>query len=381
MNSEASMVVQRPPAIAKIERISPTIYDAALKCVARASWEASGDRHRVPARPRALLGIAAHGVFEHARGVGLPGETVEERSKAAEDLFDATVKTLFGKAHPLIRAKFQTHEHIPFFNIYRARTAQKAARIETRSRYAGGTAEQNTTAAHTLVESRLVSKDERVVGRPDVIDANNATIVEYKTGAGPDGETPTDSEMRQLRLYAFVAGENGIAIRRGIIERTNGDRDEVDISQTDAEIEGKRAREMLDEYNRHVGRSFNEAATPSGDACRYCPCIAFCPAFWEASEPNWETECGAQVEGTVESVEGGSLVSIHLKVSRGAGPRGQTVVTKFSRDWLTLDHMDLPRTGEIVRVTDAAYVPETHSPAELRANRDMTAVWRVQSSG
>ena len=219
-----------------------------------------------------------------------------------------------------------------FFNIYRARTAQKAARIETRSQYAGGTAEQHITAANTLVESRLVSQDKRVVGRPDVIDTNNATIIEYKTGAGPDGDTPTDSEMRQLRLYAFVAGENGIAIRRGIIERTNGDSDEVEISQTDAEIEGKRAREMLDEYNRYVGRSFNEAATPSADACRYCPCIAFCRAFWEVSEPDWETECGAQVEGTVESVEGGSLLSIHLKVSRGAGPRGQTVVTKFQAE-------------------------------------------------
>ena len=380
MNSEASMVVQRPPAIPKIERISPTIYEAALKCVARASWEASGDRHRVPAQPRALLGIAAHAVFEHARGVGLLGDTGEERIKAGENLFDETVKTLFEKTHPLIRAKFETHEHIPFFNIYRARTTQQAARIEARHRYAGGTTEQNTSATHTLVESRLVSKDKRVVGRPDVIDAHNATIVEYKTGAGPDGESPSDSEMRQLRLYAFIARENGIAIRRGIIERTSGDRDEVEISQTDAETEGKRARELLDEYNRHVGRSFSEAATPSAEACRYCPCIAFCPAFWEASEPNWETECGAQVEGTVESVEGGSLVSIHLKVSRGSGPRGQTVVTKFSRDWLTLDQMNLPRTSEIVRVTDAAHVPDTSSPVELRADRDMTAVWRMRSS-
>ena len=379
MNNEASMVVQRPAAIAKIERISLTIYEAALKCVARASWEASGDRHRVPAQPRALLGIAAHAVFEHARGVGLPGETVEERSEAGEDLFDETVKTLFGKTHPLIRAKFESHEHIPFFNIYRARTAQQAARIEAKPRYAGDTAEQNTSAAHTLVESTLVSKDGRVLGRPDVIDAHNATIVEYKTGAGPDGETPTESEMRQLRLYAFVAGENGIAIRRGIIERTHGDRHEVEISQTEAEAEGKRAREMLEEYNRHVGRSFSEAATPSGEACRYCPCTAFCPAFWEVSEPSWEPECGAQVEGTVECVEGGSLVSIHIEVSRGSGPRGETVVTKFSRDWLTLDQMDLPRTGETVRVTDAVYVPDTSSPVELRADRDMTAVWRVQS--
>ena len=37
-------------------------------------------------------------------------------------------------------------------------------------------------------------------------------------------------------------------------------------------------------------------------------------------------------------------------------------MTKFSRNWLTLNEMDLPRTGEIVRVTDAAYVPDTSLP-------------------
>ena len=175
----------------------------------------------------------------HARGVGLHGETSEERTKAAEDLFAETVKTLFGKTHPLIRTKFETHEHIPYFNIYRARTGQQAARMEAKNRHAGDTAEQDTDAPQTLVESTLVSKDGRVLGRPDVVDAHNAAIVEYKTGVGPDGETPTDSEMRQLRLYAFVAGENGIAIRKGIIERSNGDHDEVEISHTEAETEGQ----------------------------------------------------------------------------------------------------------------------------------------------
>ena len=59
--------------------------------------------------------------------------------------------------------------------------------------------------------------------------------------------------MRQLRLYASIAGENETAIRNGVIERSNGDRDEVDISQTGAETEGKRAREMLGEFNRKAG--------------------------------------------------------------------------------------------------------------------------------
>ena len=149
--------------------------------------------------------------------------------------------------------------------------------------------------------------------------------------------------------------------------------------QSEAEAEGKRAREMLDEFNRQAGRSFEEAATPSKEACRYCPCISFCPAFWKASEPDWDTQCGVHVEGVVEAVEGNSLVSIHLEVSRGSGPRGATIVTRFSSDWLTVSEMNLPRTGESVRVTDAAHVPETDSPVELRADRDMTAVWRLRS--
>ena len=66
MNDEALLVVQRPPTVDKIEKISVTIYEAALECVAQASWETSGDRHRVPVQPRALLGIAAHSIFEQA---------------------------------------------------------------------------------------------------------------------------------------------------------------------------------------------------------------------------------------------------------------------------------------------------------------------------
>ena len=377
MSDSASMVVHRPAAIAKIQRISPTIYEAALKCVARASWEASGDRHRIPAHPRALLGISAHSVFEHARGIGLLGASAEERARDAEGLFVEKAKKLFREAHPLIQAKFDTHEHIPYFNIHLARTGQQAARLAVRLRRASAPAEQRGSGRSTLVEAALVSKDGRVVGRPDVIDAPGGTIVDYKTGTTPDGERPTASEVRQLRLYASVAGENGIVIRKGVIERANGDRDEVEIARAEAEAEGRRAREMLREYNRQAGRPFEEAATPSAQACRYCPCVSFCPAFWHASEPSWEGECGVQLEGAVQVVEGNSLLSMHINASRGSGPRGEVVVTKLSRNWLTLNELDLPRRGDVVRVTDARRVAETASPTELRADRDMTAIWRM----
>src|SRR5690606_16452779 len=109
---------------------------------------------------------------------------------------------------------------------------------------------------------------------------------------------------RQLRLYAFLAAENGIPVTKGVIERVDRERVEIQISQGEAAEEGRRALEVLDEYNRRAGESFSDAASPSREACRYCPCIPFCPAFWDTAEPGWASECGSQIEGTVETVDG-----------------------------------------------------------------------------
>ena len=154
----------------------------------------------------------------------------------------------------------------------------------------------------------------------------------------------------------------------------------IEISQRDAEVEGRRAREALDEYSRHVNRPFADAASPSADTCRYCPCIPFCPAFWEKAMPDWEAECGAQIEGTVESLDGDSLVSLQVQVSRGTTDPGSVAVTWLSRHWLEVGGTDIPRPGDVVRVTDARRTGDTTSPAVLRADRETTAVWRCAPS-
>ena len=378
MSDATGMLIPKPSKIERLERMTPTVYEAAVRCVARASWVASSDHDRVPPQPQALLGIAAHAVFERAGSGGLPGDTVEERKEVAAGLFEDRVKSLWENTHPLVRAKFETHEHIPFFNIRRAGTAQQAATMHVAPK--SDSKRPRVERARTLVESTLRSKDGRVSGRPDAINVKDKTVVDYKSGSDPQGNGSTEEEVRQLRLYAFLARENGIEITRGVIARASGNRAEVDIPPADAEAEGRRARETLVEYNQHAGEAFSEAATPSSKACRYCPCIPFCSTFWEAAKPEWQTDCGAHVEGTVESVEGDSLLSLHLNVARGSGPRGAVIVTRLSKGWVTLGQTDAPQEGEMVRVTDAAHEPETFSTGEVRADRDMTAVWRVQAS-
>jgi hypothetical protein len=373
------MLVPTPPAIKKIERISPTLYEAAKKCTSRAAWLAGGDRKLLPPHPRALLGIGVHAVLERVRSGRLAGTTEDERRADAERFFDVKMRELFAATHPLLHAKFDGPDRLPFYNLYRARAAQMAADAPSALAPRGTLQSGRVTGSGPAVEAALVSKDGRVSGRADVLDPFNETVVDYKTGASADSRHITDGEVRQLRLYAFLASENGMTIRRGVIERADRTRAEVPISPEQAAEEGRRALALLDEYNRHAGTPFGRGAAPSQDACRFCPCIPFCEAFWNRAEIEWSGQCGAHVEGVVESVEGGILVSLNLNVTRGTGARGPAVITRLSREWLAFAGSDVPRPQQTVRVTDAAYIAGSTAPSIFRADRITTAVWTVPS--
>lgn len=372
------MLVPIPPVIGRIERISPTLYEAAMKCTSRAAWLAGGDRKLLPPHPRALLGIGVHAVLERARSGRVVGGTEGERRADAERVFDEKMRELFAASHPLLHAKFDGADRLPYYNLFRARAAQMAADLAASSDSRGDQARGHTGGGGgPAVEAALVSNDGRIVGRADVVDSTNATVVDYKTGVADDSSSLTDSEQRQLRLYAYLAGEKGISITRGVIERADRTRAEVEISPPEAAEEGRRALVVLDSYNKHAGKPFDVAATPSQDACRFCPCIPFCEAFWRAADAQWSERCGTHVEGVVESVEGGALVSVSLNIVRGTGTNGPAVVTRLSRDWLTFSGSSLPQPHQTVRVTDAAYVKESTAPAVFRADRITTAVWTV----
>ena len=373
------MIVPEPPTIARIESISPTVYEAATHCLARASWAASGDLSALPTNPRALLGIAVHSVLARAARAGIAGADEEERVQEAASHFDEEMSVLFESAHPLIRAKFGNRNRIPFYNIYRARAARIASESSPPpSRGADtGPAGSHGRDRSRLAEPTLTSRDQKIRGRPDLIDVENAVVLDYKTGSSSDSGQPTESEARQLRLYAHLAAENGIDVRAGVVVRADRDRAEIPIPREEAEDEGRRARGALEEINGFSGRRFEEAATPSPNACRYCPCIPFCPAFWKESDPGWADRCGTQLEGVVDSIEGESLVSMRLEVARGTGTRGLAVVSRLSRAWLEVEEANFPQPGQAVRVTDAGRANPASQPTEFRADRATTAVWQV----
>ena len=241
------MFIPEPPVLIQLDHLTPSIYEASLNCLCKAAWFAFGDGSVLPQHPAAILGTAFHAVMAAAHMGELQVAGIGDRSPA-RNLFDRTAQLLYQCAHPLVRLKFSSAERMPFYNLQRERTARRATPIAA-SRppsfgAAVGTARSNAHSMRT--ESLLYSKDGRIAGRADYIDGLSGTVVDYKTGHVFEGEADagavSDSEARQLRLYAYLAAENGMNVDKGVIVRGDGRRCNIMIQPAEPRVEADRAK-------------------------------------------------------------------------------------------------------------------------------------------
>src|SRR5207249_1467863 len=98
--------------------------------------------------------------------------------------------------------------------------------------------------AAPVIETTLTSADGLLRGRPDRLDADAGEVVDFKTGNVADDveREVSERERRQLLLYAHLAAENEIAVRRGTIVRGNGHRATIDLPLDAVENEAASAR-------------------------------------------------------------------------------------------------------------------------------------------
>ena len=382
------MRIPEQPAVRELKHLSPSLYEAVLVCKARAAWIAFGDPDRVPQHPRALLGTCVHAVVEDAHNGRLPPGDDDSRRAAAREIFDRKAKDLYDGAHPLLRAKFPAAERIPYYYLFRERAAllalDAAARPEAAHPAATGPGPRRQPPQGALVETTLRSRDGLLVGRPDYVDAAAGEVVDYKTGAGPDDDPDglRDSEARQLRLYVHLARELGLDLQKGVVVRADGRRVVLDIADGDAVAEGQRAREELRAFNAEAAEGFKRLAEPSPEACRYCPCIPFCEAFWEKATAVWADQCGLHLEGTVSGVsravvQNTPLITLELAVARGTTAPGAAVVQQLPEKWACADGVPPPEAGDVVRVVDARLADGAAAVAVIRPDRLTTALWTV----
>jgi hypothetical protein len=220
-----------------------------------------------------------------------------------------------------------------------------------------------------------------VIGRPDLVDAAAGEVVDYKTGASPEeaADAVSPAEGRQLRLYVHLAHENGLPASRAVIARADGRRVSMEVSKAEAEAEGQKARELLAQYNAGAGAAFREAAQAAPESCRFCPCIPFCEAFWQAASPSWSEQCGVHLEGEVESVDEASvqgvrLLTLRVRVRRGTVAAEESLVEQVPVSWTICDGSSAPKKGDVLRIVHARRAGED-SPALIRVDRTATSVW------
>lgn len=383
------MRLPRATTVGPIRQLSPSVYQALLRCRARAAWTAHGDKAAVPLLPKALLGTCFHAAVEQANRGQLSALGREERLETARNIFDRSARTAFAQAHPLLRAKFGSPEKLPYYNLYRERAAIEAADCAERVKLDEGPERSDSELpqppSRPVAEERLVSKDSLIVGRPDLIDPLAHEVVDYKTALGQDDalDEMSETEIRQLRLYVHLAIENGIPISRAVIARSNGQRASINISPEEAAEEGRKAREVLAEYNSRAGEPFDIAAQPSVENCQFCPCIPFCDGFWRSAGANWAERCGTHVEGRISAIEVSTvpelnLITLRVDVQRGTVPAGELYVEQIPEAWTNADGSDRPHEGDIVRVVFGRIVSE-NPPSIMRVDRTATSVWRAGS--
>jgi hypothetical protein len=375
------MKIPEVPAPTRIDHITPSLYEELLVCPAKVTWASGGDRNALPPHPMALLGVAFHGVMEAAQRAEL-GENVDLRRRNARELFDHIADSLHAEAHPLLRVKFPATQKLPYYNLVRERVALLASEAEAPP---PATTEGAFGSPARLSERRFSSADGTIAGRPDLVDVNNAEVIDYKAGQGADDATiVTDREARQLRLYAYLAHEAGIDIRRGTVVRGEGTRVSIQIPKETAEEEAVRARQAMVDYNASIERSsFAQLARPVPDSCRVCRCIPLCEAFWEAADCGWFAESSVHcIEGTVVELEevtmqGVPVATLGVEVRRGTSERGTASFEQVPVSWFEADGDRGPTTGDVVRIVNG-HVTHLHDPMIVRPDRTMTSIWRVE---
>lgn len=382
------MRIPQPPAVAKFNQLSPSLYEAALRCKARAAWTAHGDGQSIPHHPKALLGICLHGVVEDAHNGRFNGLRGDELLQAARLVFDQRAGTIYERAHPLLRAKFNSLQKIPYYHLYRERAAAEAEVIA--GRLCGPPAKtgaiSSASSPHQQVEKKLSSKDGLLAGRPDFVDLQAAEIVDYKTGAAPEEALNgiSAAEGRQLRLYVHLAHENELTVTRAVIARSDGSRTSLDISNEEAAKEGRQAREVLAELNKTAGKTFEEAASPAAGACSHCPCIPFCEPFWQSATAEWVGKVGVHFEGRVSAVDESPIQGIDLVTLQMVGQRGtvsseSTSIEHIPKTWLTAGGSSVPREGDIARVVHGR-LTNAGVPTVIRVDRATTSIWTAPPS-
>lgn len=309
-----------PPALklTGIPTVSPSLAELLRLCPLRAGLSRVQDANAlVLGNPRAWLGTAYHEVVATAARVN----SVD----AVAEVWDQAVRAEYerARAHPLDQ-RFGPPERWPGYHFVRAMALVRTDRVDHPAG-GSGTADKPQTDPVRGHERWLKGAGGRLVGRPDLL--SDDAVIDYKTGdVFEPGATKVirPSYIRQLQFYGFLVKEStGRWPARGVLRPMGQPAIEVDLRASDCERIAEEALGMLDAYNDALSATgVTGLATPSPEACRWCPFKLPCPAFWTAADNSWSEHLGTVAVGghTLSApipIHGGRALAVHINVEEG----------------------------------------------------------------
>jgi hypothetical protein len=286
-----------------IPTTSPSLAEAMRGCLLRAGLSRCGQLQPfIPGNPKAWLGTAYHKVMEELPTIlGGGGDPLAN----ADAIWNAEIARLEQEAssHPLNARFGPAVSWKGYFLVQATLRLRIEEAIPAWSAASPGT----STSPSAAREVEITTSQGKLRGRIDMIRGDD--LIDYKTGSIFEDDEITGvsavkpAYVRQLRIYAWLArSSTGQWVKRGLLYPLAGAPVEVPIVPAECENEAAQAVALLDKYNAGVAAStsMTAMASPSPDACRWCPFKPLCPAFWTTVNPGWIGQLdGEAIRGTV----------------------------------------------------------------------------------
>lgn len=276
------MIERPPPPSAPLAWLSPSAFEVLRACRLHMSYSRSGNGATSPPTAYQLLGDACHRVLERLAA---------SRRIMADD-WEASMEEEFDRAiHEAAEALAQHPDASlvgppatwPGFATRKARLHKACARLRALLQDAGSDAE-------FVCEQSMSALGGRLRGRPDLIVRESAHhwVIDYKTGPILEGATdsPKEGYVRQLRLYAVMEREaSGSLPDHAWLVPLKGPLLEVAVAEPESRLVADELLDQLEAYNELAPGP--QPASPSVEACGWCPHAGTCPDFWLACRADW----------------------------------------------------------------------------------------------
>lgn len=314
---------------------SPTRAESLRSCFLRAAFDAEPHcQHLVFRGPAARLGTVCHKILELTARGHFDDLAPSAIPDPFQKLWTALIQEQAAEAQgtPLEQHLGQP-ERWPYYQLKRALLLARvqqlvASRVGLRGGWVPGPGHV------TGVEKRIRGFGGQLAGRIDhvVWRAGHVEIEDYKTGpladpAAGDASQLRDAYRRQLLLYAALYWDSTGSwphVARAVSLDGSEATILVDPPEVLALVDETLA--ILSRYNEMApGNSGpDQLATPSSQACRWCPYKALCPAFWHAVSIDWDLGGAVHVAGMIvnnhHSGAGGH--ALEVQVTGGTLPDG-----------------------------------------------------------